>query len=66
MLNSQYKNGNDLRHSSCSFLYFDGYWIVTAPIEMCNVPDYEHRTNNTSEGMLYLLQHLLQFIDVEV
>ncbi|CAF2869516.1 unnamed protein product [Rotaria sp. Silwood2] len=32
------------------FLYFDDYWINNIPIEMWNVHDYQHRTNNICEG----------------
>ncbi|CAF4181989.1 unnamed protein product, partial [Rotaria sordida] len=33
------------------FLYFDDYWINNIPIEMWNVHDYQHRTNNICEGI---------------
>ncbi|CAF0911499.1 unnamed protein product, partial [Rotaria sordida] len=33
------------------FLYFDDYWINNISIEMWNVHDYQHRTNNICEGI---------------
>jgi len=33
------------------FIYFDDYWLNTVPIEMWNIHECNHRTNNICEGI---------------
>ena len=35
------------------FLYFDNYWLNNVPLEMWNVHDHQHRTNNICEGVYF-------------